>query len=103
MALAKLTVRLLIVAVPAFVPRVTVEAAPPMFKVVALTLKTEAVAADVVRLPPSTPTLPDVEKLPFAPLIDQNVPSKSFAPVLIAVPISESETSIAVVIPPAAD
>jgi len=63
-ALGSESVVLLMVAVPEFLPMLTVDAAPPMLRVVAVVLKRLAVPAVVVREPPLSAILPAVVTLP---------------------------------------
>ena len=94
---------LLTVVVPDTAPIERVVAAPAKLTVVALALTRLKEAAVVVMSPPLTARSPAVVMLPVAPVIDQYVPERSLAPADKAVTISASETSMAVVIPPAAE
>ena len=94
---------LLTVEVPELAPSETVVAAPPIFKDVALVLKTEAEAAVVVKFPPLAAMSPAVVIRPEDPVIEKLVAEMSLAPKERALAISGSERSMALVIPPAAD
>lgn len=81
---APVTVRaFLIVVVPEVAPKVTVVAAPPMLRVVALALKRFPVAAVVVTEPPLTATLPEVVTLP----VRVEAPSTVNAPLAWILPV----------------
>jgi len=77
--------------------------APPMERLVAVVLKSAAVALVVVKFPPFNARFPEVVILPDAPLIVKLVAVISFAPRDRALTIAGSERSIALVIPPLAD
>ena len=102
-ALAKLTVALLIVAVPVAAPKLSVVAAPPMLREVAIVFSKLKDVWVVVRSPPLIAVSPEVVMFPVAPAIDQLVPDRSFSPAERAVTRSASETSIADVYPPDSD
>lgn len=109
-AYGKEIVALLIVAVPVVAPRVKVVASPPIDRLVAVVLKSVAVALVVVISPPFTAISPAVVMLPVVPSksklvisIFPVVPVMLFAPKDIALTISGSDRSNALVIPPFAD
>src|SRR5690242_14240304 len=70
-AFDRVTVGLAMVAVPEVAPRARVVAAPPMFSVVALALKSVAVAPVVVTSAPFTAMSPEQVMLPVAPSMVQ--------------------------------
>ena len=91
-------VRLLMVAVPEFLPIVKVVAALPRFIVVAPLLKRLPVDAVVEIVPPFTATLPEVVILPFEPLMEKWVAVILPVPMRSALTILELDRSIALVI-----
>jgi len=101
-ALGRLKVRLLMVAVPELSPKVRLAASPPIVRSVAPVVKMVAVAAVVVKSPPLTATSPLVVILPVPPVILKLVAVTSLAPRARALTRSVSERSIPEVIPPAA-
>ena len=101
-ALLKLMVVLLILAVPLVAPIAKVVAAPPRLTVVALVLNKLIVELLMVVAiePPSTVKVPLVEILPVEPVIE-NLLAKTFPPPRFkALTIFESERSTAVVTTP---
>ena len=97
-ALGRERVRLLIVAVPEFLPILTVEAAPPMSRVETVELRRLKVLAVEVRLPPLTATLPAVVILPVEPVMVKWVAVILPVPMRRALTILELDRSIALVI-----
>ena len=89
-ALAKLTVRLLIVAVPVAAPKVRVVAAPPIDKLVAPVLNSVAVPEVVVISPPFTAKSPEVRTFP----VKVEVPSTVRLPLAWIVPMLEMEAPV---------
>ena len=103
-ALERLTVALFIVVVPVVAPILTLVAAPPMLRVVALVLNTVAVPVPVVVISePLTAISPEVVMFPELPAMEKKVPLTSLAPKARAVAILLSDRSIPVVIAPPAD
>lgn len=101
LALAKLTVALLMVVVPVAAPRAMVVAAPPRFKVVAPELKTDAVPVEVVVMSePFKAKSPEVVMSPVPPVIEKLVAVTFPEPRAKALVMLESERSIAVVTAP---
>jgi len=95
-------VALLMVAVPVEAPRVSVSAAPPIFKVVAFESKILADVAVVETVPPLTATFPAVVMLPLEPVMEKLVAETLVAPKAKEVSIVEDDRSKAVVTwPPA--
>ena len=94
---------LLTVVVPDPAPILTVDAAPPIFRVVAFELNRLAVVAVVVKDPPFTATFPEVVILPLEPVIVKLVPTTLFVPRAMAVAILAPDKSIPVVNPPPPD
>jgi len=109
-AYGKDIVALLIVAVPVVAPIVKVVASPPMDRLVAVVLKSVAVEFVVVMSPPFSARSPAVVMLPVVPTTSKLVrsmfpvvPVILFAPIDMALTISVSDRSIALVIAPPDD